>query len=152
MLTLNDFVNTPGLATDDQVEKGGQENAAQGLGTSLTPDILWYAPFNTPFDFCFVKWFNNHRTNTYISADTLVHDVLLSDDFRKEDIPLNWSCKQVCEVLDHPPDDIPLLFSLADGWKEYLVDLPLPCYNFSYASESDAPTITVTGIWLCNPI
>ena len=83
--------------------------------------------------------------------DDLVHGIMQANCFN-EDIPLTWSCKRVCELLDNSNSAASLPFAVADGWTEHSVELLLPCWKSQSESEVDTPKVTISGIWLCDPI
>ncbi|THV05942.1 hypothetical protein K435DRAFT_816082 [Dendrothele bispora CBS 962.96] len=97
-----------------------------------------------------MAWFyNGHESKSFADLDNLVNDVLLADDFRKEDLA-DFRAKKVVRDMD---DYLGPKFSLStdDGWIETSVKIPLPAEGVK-RSEADAPTLEVDGVFYRKPL
>ena len=150
-LDPEDVADAPAFRMKQDMTPAAPKGLGESFGKDLNP-ISAFAPFKNEFDFHMAHWHLSNHEKSHADTDRLVHDIMHADFFNKKDIPPTWSCKSVCETLDKPKSTTPLPFSLDNGWTEHSVTLPLPCSKFRNVSEADAPTITINGVWLRDPI
>ncbi|KAK7456332.1 hypothetical protein VKT23_010579 [Stygiomarasmius scandens] len=109
-----------------------------------------FAPFLNVTVFCLMAWFyNGHESKSLADLDNLVKDVIMLDDFQKEDLE-GFSAKKVVKEMD---DWLGPKFDLhaEDGWVEASVEIPLPAEGVKRA-EADAPTLKVDGVFYRKPL
>lgn len=115
-------------------EPGGEDGPGAGLG-----------PFANKSQFrLYDWWYNSSVTKSLDDFDGLL-DVFQSNGFSLEDLT-GFRAHLAQEKIDnyvHPSG----VFSAADGWTEGSVNIPLPKTKAKYKSESDAPTLTIKGIF-----
>jgi hypothetical protein len=86
--------------------------------------------------------------------DRLVNEVILAEDFDKEDLRGFRASKEL-ERLDNyegDPEDIRSSFSTADGWVETSVRIRLPADGVKHPSEESAPEFHVPGLFYRRPL
>ncbi|KAI0258800.1 hypothetical protein BC834DRAFT_800939, partial [Gloeopeniophorella convolvens] len=95
--------------------------------------------------FRIMDWFYGTNSKTLADLDRLVNDVLLADDFNREDLH-GFSAQ--CEVrhLDNASANSRLLDS-QDGWIKADIKLNMSATKYKHTSEQDAPQITVEGVF-----
>ncbi|KAH9950133.1 hypothetical protein B0H21DRAFT_881501, partial [Amylocystis lapponica] len=90
-----------------------------------------------------MQWaYSGSHIKSATEVDRLVHDVILADDFDREDLR-GFSTARELERLDKASS----VLTMADGWLEGSVEIPLPKEGSKVASEADAPLFTVSGIY-----
>ncbi|THU78624.1 hypothetical protein K435DRAFT_699735 [Dendrothele bispora CBS 962.96] len=97
-----------------------------------------------------MAWFyNGHESKSFADLDNLVDNVIMADDFKKEDLK-GFRAKKVARDMD---EYLGPRFSLSadDGWIETSVKIPLPAEGIK-RSEADAPTLEVDGIFYRKPL
>ena len=99
---------------------------------------------------------NGSNSKSAPEIDRLVHEVILSPDFRIEDLN-SFSTARELGAIDRYDEqrqdsDSTYLFSLNDGWIETSIEIPLPCEGFSFKSEDDAPKYRVNGVYYRKPM
>jgi hypothetical protein len=95
-----------------------------------------------------MQWFYTGSTLKTLSAlDDLVQNVLLSTDFKREDlVGFRAACK--AERVDQSLN-VQSRFSADDGWIETSIKIVLPAEGVRHASESVAPKFKVPGLLHC---
>ncbi|KAH9942660.1 hypothetical protein B0H21DRAFT_710231 [Amylocystis lapponica] len=90
-----------------------------------------------------MQWaYSGSHIKSATEVDRLVHDVILADDFDREDLR-RFSTARELKCLDNASS----VLTMADGWLEGSVHIPLPKEGSKVASEADAPLFTVSGIY-----
>jgi hypothetical protein len=93
-----------------------------------------------------MNWFyNGSNTKSLADLDNLVHDVILADDFKKDDL-IGFHATREVERLDKV-DTPQSRFSAEDGWNETSVKISLPAEKVKHATEVDAPTFDIPGLF-----
>ena len=93
-----------------------------------------------------MNWFYNSTNHKSLSdLDRLVNDVILADDFKKDDL-IGFRATREAERLDKA--NTPLSrFSDQDGWNETCVKILLPAQRVNHATEAEAPEFEVPGLF-----
>ena len=105
----------------------------------------YYAPFPTASHFRLMQWFYTGSTSKTLSAlDDLVQNVLLSTDFKREDL-VGFRAANEAERVDQSLN-VQSRFSADDGWIETSIEIVLPAEGVRHASESVAPKFKVPGL------
>ena len=73
-------------------------------------------------------------------------DVILADDFKKEDLVGFSATREVSRLDSHKDEDSPL-FSAADGWIKRSVPIRVPAEGAKHTSEDAAPVFEVPGLY-----
>ncbi|KAF5347094.1 hypothetical protein D9758_011661 [Tetrapyrgos nigripes] len=127
-----------------------------GLGNLQRPSFF---PFLNKEEFRLMEWYYTSKSLSATTLTTLVK--VLKDNFDVSKVPDNFDAGQVNKRLDAyisaRKKPLPSLTSpeadpecppyLKYGWKCSSVSIPLPCKDFKYPSEDDAPTFEVKNIW-----
>lgn len=96
-----------------------------------------------------MNWFyNGSNTKSLADLDNLVHDVILADDFKKDDL-IGFRATREVERLDKV-DTPRSRFSAEDGWNETSVKISLPAEKVKHATEANAPTFDIPGLFHCH--
>ena len=106
-----------------------------------------YAPFLNWSTLKLLQWqYSGSNLKSDGEIQRLVDEVILDDRFRKEDLE-GFSVKREKKRLDeYSANGGP--FNTGDGWREASITLHMPKTGVKHASEADAPSYTVTGVWL----
>jgi hypothetical protein len=108
------------------------------LSTAATATSDFFTPFLHPSTFRLMQWFYNGSNMKSIGElDRLVNDVILSPDFKVEDLQ-DFRAAREAERLDQWEDDPGSRFSAQDGWIETSVNISVPAEQIEHASEPDA--------------
>lgn len=142
----------------------------RGLGSAADPDLSIQAtvtptdangaPFLNPTALLLMNWFYNSSRKTLSDLNSLVRDVILHTDWRRQDLhdfEAHRAQKQYDKLIgasshstdDAPPhDNKPLPFTAADGWRQGSVRIRLPKEKRSFeGGEKNAPAMTLDGLW-----
>ena len=116
---------------------------------SFSSDTMnYYAPFPTASHFRLMQWFYDGSTSKTLSAlDNLIQDVLLSSDFKTEEL-VGFRAAHEAERLDQS-HHTQSRFSADDGWIKSSVEIFLPAEGVKHASESLMPRFEVPGLLHC---
>jgi hypothetical protein len=146
---IDDVCDAPGLAIAPNPQSSrwwsgfGSESVIKNAENS-------YAPFLNATVFKLMHWFyNGSLTKSLADLDSLVHDVLLADDFDSRHLE-NFSAARELKRLDAENESFS--FSKENGWWESSVKIRLPAEKVKNPSEADAPEFEVGGIYHRNPI
>ena len=116
----------------------------KGFLSSLRKD--YFAPFLNPTSWRLVSWFykSSHMSLEHLSS--LVQDVILADDFNREDLR-DFNAQRETKRLDEPSISDPSSNSAfqSGGWHTTSVSIRLPCENIKQ-SEDLAPEFLVEGL------
>jgi hypothetical protein len=135
------------------------ENPLVGLGsTAQAHSELKKTPFYSPFlnstVFRLMTWFYKSSMKTLSDLDSLVSEVLLSNDYDQEDL-IGFSVARESRRLDESnlqqadletvagPSSPPIPVNCPDLWHQDTVQLSLPLTREKFDSEEDAPTIKI---------
>lgn len=141
-LTLTD------LADDTMPEEHPTDAAGPGTRTEAprTTTVDFFHPFPNATVFRCIKWFLG--VSGTVSAgdfDRLVREIILSDDFKRDDLQNFSTTRELARLDTHGSTSVP--FAAKDGWKQGSVTLHVPNTKSKYASESASPEFCVSGIW-----
>ena len=139
-LTLVDLVD------DDAMPEQQQPDAA-AIEAPRSTTVDFFHPFPNATVFRSMSWFlrNSGTLLSAASFDRFTREVILSDDFNREDL-INFSTtRELARVDKYGSTDVP--FSADDGWKEGSVTLHLPKAKSKHASELASPQFNVSGIY-----
>jgi hypothetical protein len=100
-----------------------------------------------------MMWFyNSSNTKSLNDLNILVHNVLLSKDFKLEDLTMFDAAKEAKRLDNYKGTPTPNQLNLKDGWIKSSVAISLPCEKVSYPSEKDAPVYNVEGLYYRKPL
>jgi hypothetical protein len=118
-----------------------------GANTTAEPRSL-FAPFMNASSYRMVNWhYSSSETKSIADLDCFAKEVIGAPDFKPADIR-NFNAAAELQRMDDYLDEPG--FSAADRWKERSVKLRLPADGVRNASEDDAPTFEVPGVWVCD--
>ena len=156
-LTIHHVADAPTFIKEISINH--EENPLVGLGsTTQSQSELTKKPFYAPFlnstVFRLMTWFYKTSMKTLTDLDTLVSEVLLSDNYDQRDL-IGFSAVRESHCLDasDPQQDAetaagsssPLIpVDISNLWHHDTVQLPLPLTRERFDSEGDAPTITIS--------
>jgi hypothetical protein len=107
----------------------------------------YFEPFKNASTFRMMNWYQSGSSSkTAAEVDRLVHEVILADDFKKEDL-VGFRASKETEILNNNKKDANSHFTAKDGWKQGSVTISLPSDHARYKSEEDAPKFTIDGIF-----
>ena len=104
-------------------------------------------PFANMSICCLMMWFyNGSNTKSLNDLNVLVHNVLLSEDFKLRDLA-GFDAAKESKRLDNYKADPTSNLNTKDGWIKATVPISLPCEKVLYPSETDAPIYNVEGMY-----
>lgn len=154
-LTIHHVADAPTFIKETSINH--EENPLVGLGSSAQAQSElkgkpFYSPFLNSTVFRLMTWFYKTSMKTLTNLDSLVSEVLLSDDYDREDL-IGFSASRESRRLDesNPQKDTetltgsspPVPVNCSDLWHQDTVRLPLPLTREKFNSEGDAPTINI---------
>ena len=154
-LTIHHVADAPTFIKETSINH--EENPLVGLGSNAQAQSeLKIKPFYSPFlnstVFRLMTWFYKTSKKTLTDLDSLVSEVLLSDDYDREDL-IGFSASRESRRLDESnPQKVtetvtgsspPVPVNCSDFWHQDTVRLPLPLTREKFDSEGDAPTINI---------
>src|ERR1700678_2755446 len=99
-----------------------------------------------------MMWFyNGSNTKSLNDLNVLVHNVLLSKDFKLEDLA-GFDAVKEAKRLDDSKADPTSNLNTKGGWIKATVPISLPCEKVSYPSEKDALVYNVEGLYHRKPL
>lgn len=105
-----------------------------------------YHPFPNATVFRYINWYLGvSRTLSVVDLDRLASEVILSDDFNREDFRTFSAARELRRLDQYGSTDIP--FAADDGWKVGSVMLHVPNSKCKHPSESASPQFRVSGIY-----
>jgi hypothetical protein len=142
-LMLDDLVddNIPEL----ELERHRSETAPIGEVPHSVTTTGPFHPFSSLTVFRYIKWSLGVSRLLSVDLDLLVHEVILSEDFNREDFRNFSAARELARLDQYGSNDLP--FDADDGWKVGSVTINVPNAKHRYASESDCPGFCVTGIY-----
>ncbi|KAH9923724.1 uncharacterized protein BXZ73DRAFT_103768 [Epithele typhae] len=154
--TLDTFADAP-----THVRASDHHEPLQSFGVSNTGSVqtLSFAPFLNATVFRLMRWFySSSFTKSIAGLNSLVHEVLLADNFSREDLHSFSAAREMKRMDDHQATSEAGTFSASNKWREGSVKIGVPKpKNFLVHgdSEANAPQMVVDGIWyrtLCDII
>ncbi|KAJ3557683.1 hypothetical protein NP233_g11677 [Leucocoprinus birnbaumii] len=145
--SLDDLCDTHTISTAPRTQS---RRWWSGLGTaSDTVNDKFFAPFLNATVYQLMDWYyNGSTTKSLADLDALVQNVLLADDFNKEDLT-NFSATREGKRMDkaraseqHNPE----MFTEEKGWKTTSVTLKVPVKGSVLESEDDALVYEIDGV------
>lgn len=110
-----------------------------------------YAPFLNPSVFRLMDWYmDGNTTKTLDGTNDLVRNVILADGFDKEhfrDFSAHREARRLDEAKKTKGNTSVPDFLSENIWKKGSVTLRLPKKDATYDSETEAPTVTIDGIY-----
>jgi hypothetical protein len=148
MTYFGQFCDSPTFVQDDS-NAGTQEPWYSGFSSFLkATNDRYFAPFFNGTTYRLMSWFyNSSSTKSLADLDRLVNDVILAEDFNREDLR-DFNASYEGRRMDKAQASLesPQL-SAADGWHEASLKIPVPCEKVKFPSEADAPKFTVRGLY-----
>ncbi|KIO07956.1 hypothetical protein M404DRAFT_135075, partial [Pisolithus tinctorius Marx 270] len=125
-----------------------------GLGLGSHLELLqdtarsFFAPFLNPTTFCLMQWFyNSSNTKLLANVDRLVNEVILAEDFDREDL-CGFRATREAQRMDKYPNNTntPSILS-TNNWNKTSVKVKLPTEKVQFTSELDAPEFEVPDLF-----
>jgi hypothetical protein len=140
---IDDLCDAPGLTTAPNPQSSRWWS---GFGSVVKKNVEnAYAPFLNATVFRLMHWFyNGSLTKSLADFDSLVHNVLLADDFNSCHLE-NFSTAHKLKRLDAENESFS--FSKENGWCQSSVKVHLPAETVKNPLEVDAPEFEVGGIY-----
>jgi hypothetical protein len=108
--------------------------------------VDFFHPFPNETVFRCMHWFlGESRTLSATGFNHFTREVILSDNFNREDLRNFSTTRELTRLDKHRCTDMP--FSVDNGWKEGSVKLHLPKAKAKHASEAASPQVQITGIY-----
>jgi hypothetical protein len=152
---LSDVVNSVNIATEPSTTSrpwfAPYASSIESLETTLqhTP----YAPFLNMSVYLLMSWYYNYsKIKSQGELDRLVNEVILAPEFSKDDLIGFRAAKEMKRMDEYHHSvgkdaDTQAPSGFDDQWIETSVFIPLPCDGVQHASEADAPTFEVKGLF-----
>jgi hypothetical protein len=113
----------------------------------------FFHPFQNVTTYRLMSWFydgSNVKSNA--GVDKLVNDVILAEDWNREDLR-GFRAARENQRLDDWEDDEDSPFTPGTGWIEAEVEIPVPCEKSRYRNGADgAPKYRVPGLFYRRPL
>lgn len=140
LLTLDDLVD------DDMPKQHHSDTAANETPhCSSSSTIEFFHPFLNATVFRVINWYlETSGTLSVAGLDRFAREVILSDDFNREDLRNFSAARELARLDKYGSSDVP--FAAEDGWKKGSVTLHVPNTKCKHASESASPQFCVSGI------
>ncbi|TCD63562.1 hypothetical protein EIP91_005233 [Steccherinum ochraceum] len=162
-VSLNTLCSDASLASSAVPEPEQWRITPWGSITSIRNAAqAWFAPFQNATKFRLIHWLlTGSNQKSLAEADRLVNEVILQDDFDREDLRGFNAGREAARLdkVDMEEDEWvdegeegerrpSFRLSAEDGWREGKVHIRLPAEDRSvkYAKEEDAPEFEVSGI------
>ena len=107
----------------------------------------YFAPFLNATVWHLMEWFYSSTQKSIGNLDHLVHDVILADNFDREDL-CDFSAQRETRRLDEAPRDPSSSRFTSDRWHTTSIPIRLPCERVKQ-SEENAPVFQVEGLHYC---
>ena len=104
----------------------------------------YFAPFLNATVWRLMEWFYSSTQKSIGDLDHLVHDVILADNFDREDL-CDFSAQRETRRLDEAPRDPSSSRFTSDRWHTTSIPIRLPCERVKQ-SEENAPVFQVEGL------
>lgn len=131
------------------VAKPKEGNWWRGFGTKTVQNASEniFAPFLNATTFRLMRWFYAGSSMKSLGElDSLVKDVLLADDYNREDLR-NFSATRESQRLDDWEDEPDNHFSTKDGWHETSVHIRVPAEGVVHDGEDTAPMFEIPAVY-----
>jgi hypothetical protein len=140
-----EYTREPRVDPDDDIAPEKMRNNPDH-GSDASSQTPFFHPFPNATVYRLINWFYRaSATKSMTDLDSLVHEVILAEDFNPEDLR-NFRISREMDRLDaYGATSTP--FSAEDDWKEGSVTIRVPNAKSRYASESAAPAFQVSGIY-----
>jgi len=113
-----------------------------------SPCKNYFAPFLNATTWRLINWFYSSSPQKSLQdLDCLVQDVILADDFDRDDLH-NFSAHRETKRLDDAPRNSSSSLFSADGWCTTSIPIRLPCEKVK-RPEVEAPIFHVEGLHYC---
>ncbi|RPD56887.1 hypothetical protein L227DRAFT_587910 [Lentinus tigrinus ALCF2SS1-6] len=142
----HDFADAPTHARPppDPDEANPLRPFGSRLPTSQSTNM--FAPFLNATVFRLMKWFySGSAVKSAGELDRLVNDVLLAEDFDREDLRGFRAAREFDRMDAFAATQG--AFSADDGWREGSIKINVPKEKISHESEESAPELEVSGIY-----
>lgn len=134
---LNNVCDAPDISVP-------QISAAKSLLSYIHEN--YFSPFISATHYRLLSWFyNGNTTKSAKDLDDLVQQVLLAEDFDREDLRSFRAAQELKKLDDHMNRPSNLLAE--DGWIEGSVKIRLPCTRVKVKSEEEAPEFLVEPVY-----
>ena len=142
--SINQVADGPNFATTSQ------SNNLEGLLPFSNSNVANSKQhFDNQSIFRLMSWhYNASNTKSFDDLNALVHNVLLADDFKTEDLIGFNAAKEAKKIYDIKATTA----SAPNGWIEGSVLIRLPCDGSLYSSEDDAPVYVINGLLYRKPL
>ncbi|PPQ73389.1 hypothetical protein CVT24_008509 [Panaeolus cyanescens] len=141
--------NNPSFEPSDSIPEPDSETLPPPPGPFPNPSnppasTLPDSPYpNRTIDLIMSWFYTASNTKSLSDLNILVHNVLLSDEFKKGDLE-GFDAGKIAQMLDNITSTKE---PLKDGWKRAPIALPLPFPKNKVASEDDAPVHVVEDLF-----
>lgn len=107
-----------------------------------------FAPFLNASVFRLMSWFySGSNIKSEGELDRLVNEVLLQDDFDREDLRGFRASAEIQRLDEWEDIEAEDTFRAEDGWQEASIRIHVPAENVKFASESVAPEYEIKGLY-----
>ncbi|KAI0263908.1 hypothetical protein BC834DRAFT_970987 [Gloeopeniophorella convolvens] len=139
LISLEDLCDSSKLAVPLPFQFARQWWA--GFGTSILESLEnnMFAPFLNATSFRLMEWFYGNTMKSLADLDRLVNDVILADDFNREDLRAFSAARESRRMDEFEPPGLDTL----DGWTKSKVSLSFPDTGAKHDSEDTAPKFEV---------
>ena len=151
---INSVADSPNFIPINQASRATWSSPF-GTGNHDIADVetLAQLPFANISICCLMMWFyNGSNTKSLTDLNVLVHNVLLSKDFKLEDLSMFDAAKEAKMLDNYKATPTSNHLNPKDGWIKSSVPISLPCEKVSYPSEEDAPVYNVQGLYHRKPL
>jgi hypothetical protein len=114
-------------------------NIMSGPLRQVLPSNIFH-PLPDITSFRMLEWFYGSTGKSQADMDRLVHDVILADDFNRDDLR-DFNTKRALHILDTES----VLLAAEDGWTKSSVSIAVPIRGRGVV-EDDAPRFEVPGL------
>ena len=140
-------IDSPHLKTPlPSHEDSGYSAALRGFGRNaarISKKTL--GPFRNITSLRLMSWlYSGKSSKSSADIQELVRDVILADDFEREDLQGFSIRKELDRIDEYNPMSEAL--TAQDGWRDASVHIPVPMEGCKYSSMADAPTFEVKGL------
>lgn len=140
-----DLLTLADLADDNMPEQHHSDAAATETPHSSPSTVDFFHPFLNATVFRVINWYlKTSGTLSITDLDRFAREVILSDDFNREDLRNFSAARELARLDKYGSSDVP--FAAKDGWKKGSVTLHAPNTKCKHASESASPQFHVSGI------
>jgi hypothetical protein len=145
---INSVADSPNFIPSNQASRATWSSPF-GIGNHDIANVetLAQLPFANISICRLMMWFyNGSNTKSLTDINVLVHNVLLSKDFKLGDLSKFDAAKEAKRLDDYKATPSSNHLNPKDGWIKSCVPISLPCEKVCYPSEEDAPVYNVQGL------